>query len=1251
MARRKKVIKTKTWEFKWEEYSDGSSTLTRTNDGFFKGILRMTSNSSIISQIKSANFKIQLKALLPKEGGYKPPNKEDSNPLSEYASLVEKLVDGEDSTSTTSDNFYEYLSESISVTFTNPWEVELVSRDNQRVPQRCYCEQTDKLTGEISLSQSNVLYDGIYIRATNPFVARAKIKYKGDPVESGNIQVSVWDAFSDRLCQNACLEEDPGPFKDQKDKLSTIVFPPDSSLPIIQGQEETYEGSGVYRDISFVDIPLYAPDNPQAVRLFVKGERSGYSSVKDIYILFQNILQIDIDTSSERLTIDGKDIAEFRANAFIINPDYPNYTVPGSIDESLVTYPIDLTIVQWTGVFIQTLAIFTDTSLSGEFPEASGIGPIYSTDNVSLTNGYYSYTRSGTARNIFMGPLSKGDDPIHEQHEITASIVYEGLSSTARTFFKIGPYNPQEFDSTSARFLMEVDGGWKGNLPNQSYGGGGWKTVKNWTLWADGIHYKKMKISRNPRTATQGLTTGEGTEEFAYADCFRECASGEDNELLELSSGQIVEVGFGTTDPLLPFPSMVLADEEVEILHGEIYEREDPYTGLNYLEVGEEGFIDNGSAFVELNSEEVSDVTYFYIRMNKFVPTAATFDNSETCDWPKINTINDCLCLDSDSDGITECDIPEWNTVFYVSGQTTVFLNNNPLVLQGGGSLYTGIPPCPIGINEPLKMYTVWRKVTDYFISEEFGNPSNDFLFPVETFSDNDSFTDSNGDSLIKHTSDVEIRVKVLWRGQNIPDGTPIYVLVGDNTFNSLFVSGQNVYFTTTEGEDYSYVDVSFGARRYIDTTTTENIRIFSIYDEVEKTERDVGRDYTFTLDKKDKVIETPELPIDDPSATEPPETPIITPYSPTLDRYNITSDTWDRVKNMAQARGNGFSGSIGNYIYYIGGLSGNDLSVSDRNERYDIINDTWIDMTKMLTPRFGGMSIVIGDDIYLIGGISPNDQQSGNLAVTTKVEVYRSDVDMWEELESLPILLPGGALEEELGVAFGTASHVYMNNKNYIYVMSGVRDVTATSSQFSISKNNEMIFRYCVEEDAWEYSGFLRSNELETYTRISPLSIVYDNKMIVFGGAILIGDNFIYPTEDFYIDIKGLFTVPSSGEWIKFGSGFMGDFPEPKFQSAMAEYNLNPSADHANYYIFGGFNDNSPSLDIVENINVKDGGFIYNSSYIITDPSIDLTSMPTGKHGASAEFSDASGSPYIYMMGGYTVNQDDDFVDITFNL
>ena len=1241
--------------------------VTRTSDGFFKGILRMTSESNIISQIREANFQIQLKALLPKEGGYKPPNDDtlSGDPISEYASLIEQLIDdidGEEDTTTSSANFYEYLSETINVSFTNPWELELVSRDNQRVSERCYCIRTAKATGEQDLYVEHESFNGIYMKATNPFVARAKVKYKGLPIESGHIQLAVWDADSSELCKNTCSESSPppDPYEGPKLQSSTIVLPPDSFLPVIQGQEETYPGSGVYQDISFVDIPLYAPDLPQAVRLFAKGENAGYSSVKDMYILFQSILLIDIKSTSNKdsLTVDGKDIAEFSATAFVINPDYPNYNIPGSIDESLVTYPDDLTVVQWQKTFVQTLAIFSGNSTIGEFPEQSGLGPIYSTDNVPLTNGVYSYTRSGTARNVFLGPLARGDEAVYEDYEIKASIVYQGLTSFVKLFFTIGPYNPQAFDRTSARFLMEVDGGWRGDLPNQSYGGGGWRPAENWPLWADGIHYKKIKISRNPRIAVQGQLTGEDSEEFAYANCFRDCASGDDNELLELSSGQIVEVGFNLNSSLLPMPfDFVLpADEEIEILHGEIYERVDEYTELHYLEVGEEGFIDNGKAFVELNAEDVSDVTYFYIRMNKFVPTSGPVDNSEFCDWPTVRTINDCTCLDTDSEGITECDIPEWNPMMYVSGKTTVFLNNNPLVLNGGGTMETGIPPCPIGLNEPLRVHTVWRKVIDYFFSEEFGDPSNDFLYPVETFTDKDNFFTDEGETLVKHSSDVDIRVKVLWRGQNVPDETPVFVSAGDNTASSLFVAGRNVYHTSTFGESYSYVDVRLTARRYVGVTTTEQIEIFSTYDENGKTERHVGQNYSLTLDKKDKEIDEPEVLPTDPSLGIIVEQPVVTPYSPTLDRYNITTDVWDRVGNMEEARGNGFSGSVGNYIYYIGGLLGNDLSVSVRNEQYDVINDEWDDVTAMSVGRFAGMSVTIGDDIYLIGGIFPDEGRGGNLYVSTKVERYRADVDLWEddEIADLPILNEGSAFEEELGVAFGTASHVVIDGRDYIYVMGGVKNITANGSQFNISEYNQRILRYSVEDDIWEYSGILRSNELETYQRISPSSIVFDNKVIVFSGAILIGNDFIYPSEDFYVDIRGSFTEPSSGQWLNFGSGFMGDFPEPKFQSAMVEYNLNPSADHADYYIFGGFNDNSPSLDIVERLDVEDtatGVFGYQTSYTIIDPSVDITSMPTGKHGASAELNEALGSPYIYMMGGYTINRDDDHVDISFGL
>ncbi len=483
---------------------------------------------------------------------------------------------------------------------------------------------------------------------------------------------------------------------------------------------------------------------------------------------------------------------------------------------------------------------------------------------------------------------------------------------------------------------------------------------------------------------------------------------------------------------------------------------------------------------------------------------------------------------------------------------------------------------------------------------------------------------------------------------------TPVFTSVGDNKATSLFVANQNIYHTQTEEvEGYSYVDVRISPRRLVKETTTEEVELFSTYDENGKTTRHVGEFFFLTLDKKeDRGTLTLE---GDPSlGLILPPVPT-TPYSGTVDRYDISRNVWELMASMSEPRGNAFSGQVGNSIYYMGGLRSNALSISNRNEKYNINSNTWSDTTIMSQGRFGGMSVTVGNDIYLIGGIAADDGIGGELGVTTLVEVYHTDTDSFEKLASLPTANEGEAFEDLLGVAFGTAIHVEIfdgsNVGDYIYVLSGVKDIIANSEQFEIREYNQRILRYSIKDDVWEYSGILNSNELNTYERISPLSFIFDNKIVVFNGSILVNDNFIYPTEDFYIDIEESFVEPTSGQWLNFGSGLMGDFPEPKFQSAMAEYNLNPSADHANYYIFGGSNDNSLSLDIVERITAQDSGFKYLSSYVVTNPSIDLTKMLTGKHGASAEFSDVAGSPYIYLMGGYTVNRDDDHIDISFDI
>ena len=1201
--------------------------VTRTSEGFFKGILRMTANRDIISQIKEATFQIQLKALIPKEGGYIPPNDDSvsTDPITEYVTLIEELVGEEEEEESTSSNFFEYFSKTIQVHYTNPWEIELVNKDNQKVPHRCYCEREDPLSGDKELLVEIESFNGIYMKASAPFVARAKVKYKGEPIESGNVQIAVWDADSENLCQNACSvppQEHPPPFEGPKLQPSITVSPPDTIMSIIQGTEET--GSGELVPISFVDIPIYAPDLPQAVRLFVKSEKAGYSSIKDIYVLFQSILIIDVvPPPPRRPAIDGRDILEFRSNVFIINPDYPNYQT-SSYDASLVIYPDDLTVVQWGLRFVQ----------AEDDAEGSGPRNIYSTDNVPLTNGVYSFTRNGAARNVFLGPIAKGDEKIDETHEIEAIVVYEGLTSVAKQFVNM-EYDPQEFDKTSARFLMEIDGGWKGNPPNQTYGGAGWMNsgLPGNLLYTDGIGYKKLKISRDPRIASD--------DDFLSATCFRTCAALDDNELLELNSGQVVEI--------------IAGRDTIEILHGKISEIEDPYTGEHYLEVDKQnGFVDNGSAFIELNDESTSDITYFYIRANEFIPNAKRVPN-ELCDFPEEIIINDCTCLGAGS-GITECDLPEWSHMINISGKTTVFVNNKPLVLTGGGDITNGIPPCPIGLNEPLKIHVKWMKVTDYYFNETFGDPENDFLVPVVTDVENNHFKDSNDETLINHNSDIDIRIKVSWRRDVVPDGTPIFTSVGSNNATSLFVANQNIYYTQTEEvEGYSYVDVRISPRRTVEKTTTEEVELFSTYDENGKTARHVGEFFFLTLDKKeDRGV--PTLP-DDPSlGIIFPEKPT-TPYSGTVDRYDISKNIWELMASMSEPRGNAFSGQVGNSIYYMGGLKSNSLSISNRNEQYDISNNTWSDATIMSQGRFGGMSVTVGDDIYLIGGIAADDNIGGELGVTTLVEVYHTDTDLFEELSSLPTADEGTAFEDLLGVAFGTAIYVEIfdgsNVNDYIYVLSGVKDIIANSEQFEIREYNQRILRYSIKDDIWEYSNVLRSNELNSYELISPLSVAFDNKIIVFNGAVESEGQFVYPSEDYYINMEASFNEPSSGEWINFGSGFMGDFPIPKFQSAIVKHDVNPSGNFVDYYVLGGFNDDSPSLDILEKISTQDNDsiFDYQSSSEVINPSLDLAPLPTGKHGASAEIAIVGGDSFIYLMGGYTVNKEDNYVDISFDI
>ncbi len=1166
----------------------------RTDDGILKASLTMTTNTSIMASVKEATFEIQVKAFVPKEGYISPTNNTTvTTPLEEYSQAVADLIDeieGEDTVSSTvtGENIFEYFSKKITINFTNPWEVELINKENMMVSERCYVQKEDEITKEEYLVTSAQSFNGIYMKASAPFIARAKVKYKGKPINTGSVQIAVWDADSNNLCRNAGTEGST-PYEGEKIQVSTTVLPPAGSLPILSGEEEIESGGEtIVIPISYVDIPLYAPDMPQAVRLFVKGSRAGYDSVKDLYILFQNILKIDIQAFSPN--VDGTHLAEQQAQVYIVHPDYPNTNL--LYDSSLVTYPDDDTVVQWESK-----------------PIEGDPRDIYSIDNVPIPNGIYSYTRNGVARNVFMGPIERGTEKIDETHEITATVVFSGLSSQAKQFIYI-EYEPDEYNKFAARFLMEVDGGWIGDGLDSRWGGAGWLNVRSGLLWTDGSDYRRVKVSRNPRIAANS--------DFGSASCFRDCASQEDSEVLELSSGQIVHI--------------ITGDDNLEILHGDITEETDPYTGEHTLTVEENGSIANGEAYIELNDQEDTDMTYFYIRANKFVPNAGGINPDYLRDE---NPINECLCLKG-SAGLFKKDLPKWEPVVYINGTTTLFVNNRPLTLKGGGDFYNGIPPCPIGLREPLSMSIVDRRVI-----------TNNETFWVN----NDQFLDSDGHTLVKDDSDVFVKVRINWKRGNVPVGTIISVSVGDGSASNLFVASQDRYFAEIDSDDgFSYVTVQLAASRVAESTTTENIRIFSVYDENGKTERNVGVVVSLTIDKENE-----DVTVITSGVIEDVDAPVETPYSRTLDRYDILLNEWNTVSSMSESRGDMFSGGVGDYIYAIGGLKDNDMNISSRNERYDTVTDTWSDMATMITPRFGGSSITIGNDIYTIGGVGIDSSEGGELDVSIAMEVYHADIDEWEILSSMPINNQGEAAEEKFGVAFGTANVVLVNNNGYIYVLCGAKSVTNASGEVKVEDYNNVILRYHIENDSWEISDELYSDEMATYARISPLSIYYEDKIIVFNGGVDNGSEIVFFNDEFTVDMDSSLVRVVNNRYINFGSALFSSALVPKYLSSFAEYDINPSDYDANYYILGGSNNDSSSLDVMERIITSYDPFDYDSSYIISDPSIQLPALPTAKHGASAVYAEAlRGSdlvPYIYLMGGYTSAKGEDSVEITFDI
>lgn len=108
------------------------------------------------------------------------------------------------------------------------------------------------------------------------------------------------------------------------------------------------------------------------------------------------------------------------------------------------------------------------------------------------------------------------------------------------------------------------------------------------------------------------------------------------------------------------------------------------------------------------------------------------------------------------------------------------------------------------------------------------------------------------------------------------------------------------------------------------------------------------------------------------------------------VERYNPSNDTWNKVADMSARRSGAGVGVLNNVLYAVGGHDG--PSVRKTVEAYDPESNSWKSVADMTFCRRNAGVVAHNGCLYVVGG----DDGSSNLA---SVEVYSPETDSWRVL------------------------------------------------------------------------------------------------------------------------------------------------------------------------------------------------------------------------------------------------------------
>jgi len=496
-------------------------------DGLVKGFLNIknpTSNNIVFKNIKKLIFTIYIKIAIPNKSSLK-----DSN--GKYTA-----------------HFFEYTSKPVIVELVNPFYVEIKNRDHKKVEVKTNGVVTALNNGIVA---QKYLYDGTYIRSSNQFVVRVKMSYREQILLGLNkVYVVAYNSNKDLKDFNSVP---------QKTTINNdIVLKNNGVYEVLKTTEEVLDDNGnstdVFEEISYVDISISPPLFAQNIILYIKAENNGYCFVKNIFIVFDDILKIEINPKVP--FANGLDTMEQTALVYLLDPDDP-------YNKSKRLYPPQTTVVKWE-----------INKIVGEVDRAL----YYSGYNQPpLTNGVYTYLLSGISNQVYLGPISNailyGFDSSgnvqYETHELKASVFYNNIQAVDTQTISILPLSMSGHTSVRSNFLMEFE------------------DIKK-IFWADGRNYARMTITHDPSTSST-----------KYSSCFRSCMTELDKTIYPLQNGQLV--------------SIRASDQDTEIIYGDVREYVDPYTGEWLLDI-KNAYLGNGHIYAPLSDDTI---TYIYFRINK----------------------------------------------------------------------------------------------------------------------------------------------------------------------------------------------------------------------------------------------------------------------------------------------------------------------------------------------------------------------------------------------------------------------------------------------------------------------------------------------------------------------------------------------------------------------------------------------------------------------------------------------------------